>query len=95
VFDDVRPWEQKLEWFDNYTGVVDARKSRGVLAEPRFVEVRHGEPLLAECRHFVECCRERREPITSGGEAERVITVLDAAQRSLDGGGGPVAIASL
>jgi predicted dehydrogenase len=53
------------------------------------------EPLKLECAHFVECVRERRRPLTDGVGGLRVVKVLDAAQRSLDAGGTPVAIAPL
>ena len=40
-----------------------------------------------ECRHFIECCAERRLPRTDGREGLRVLSVLQAAQRSLDSDG--------
>ncbi len=88
VFDDVKPWEEKLQWFDDYTGVIDGRQARGRLADPRFIAVEQGEPLRDECQHFLDCCRSRSQALTSGREAARVIAVLEAAQRSMDGGGG-------
>src|SRR4030095_13381596 len=51
------------------------------------------EPLGLECRHFVECVRERKRPLTDGADGLRVVKVLAAAQASLDAGGAPVAIA--
>ena len=53
------------------------------------------EPLRVECLHFVECIRERKQPLTDGVGGLRVVKVLDAAQRSLKSGGQPVAIAPL
>jgi predicted dehydrogenase len=53
------------------------------------------EPLRVECLHFVECVRERKQPLTDGLGGLRVVKVLDAAQRSLKAGGQPVAIAPL
>jgi predicted dehydrogenase len=50
------------------------------------------EPLRIECQHFVECVRDRRTPATDGVSGLRVVKVLDAAQRSLQQGGAPVAI---
>jgi len=41
------------------------------------------EPLLVEDRHFVECILSGREPLSSGERGLEVVTVLDAAQRSL------------
>ena len=51
------------------------------------------EPLTLECRHFLECVRDRRTPLTDGADGLRVVKVLAAAQASLDAGGTPVAIA--
>jgi predicted dehydrogenase len=51
------------------------------------------EPLTIECRHFVECVRTRKPPLTSGLDGLRVVKVLAAAQQSLEAGGAPVAIA--
>jgi predicted dehydrogenase len=43
-----------------------------------------GEPLRAECRHFLECIASGAEPLTGGPEALAVIRVLEAMQRSLE-----------
>src|SRR5206468_5068454 len=51
------------------------------------------EPLRIECQHFVDCVREHRRPLSDGADGLRVVRVLDAAQRSLDAGGHPVALA--
>ena len=40
-------------------------------------------PLLKECMHFVECCIERKKPITDGEEGLRVLKVLNSLQASL------------
>jgi predicted dehydrogenase len=46
-----------------------------------------GEPLRAECQHFVTCVAEGQAPLTGGREAVAVVRVLEAMQRSLAGGG--------
>jgi predicted dehydrogenase len=51
-----------------------------------------GEPLRAECQHFVNCLREGRTPRSDGRDGLRVVQVLEAAERSLRNGGRPVAI---
>jgi predicted dehydrogenase len=53
------------------------------------------EPLRIECLHFLECVRERKQPLSDGHDGLRVVKVLDAAQRSLQKNGIPVAIDSL
>ena len=52
------------------------------------------EPLTLECRHFVDCIRERKPPLTSGEDGLKVVKVLAAAQASLAQGGAPVPIAA-
>jgi predicted dehydrogenase len=56
--------------------------------------VKVGEPLRLECEHFLECIRERKQPVSDGRDGLRVIRVLDAAQRSLKNNGSPVPLAS-
>jgi predicted dehydrogenase len=45
------------------------------------------EPLMLECAHFVDCIRQGQRPQTDGENGLRVVTVLEAAQQSLDAGG--------
>jgi predicted dehydrogenase len=42
-----------------------------------------GEPLRAECDHFLECVATGRAPLTGGRQALAVVRVLEAMQRSL------------
>jgi predicted dehydrogenase len=51
-----------------------------------------GEPVRAECQHFVNCLREGRTPRSDGRDGLRVVQVLEAAERSLRNDGRPVAI---
>jgi predicted dehydrogenase len=51
------------------------------------------EPLRIECQHFVDCVRDRKNPLTDGADGLRVVRVLAAAQASLDAGGSPVPVA--
>lgn len=50
------------------------------------------EPLRLECAHFVECIRERKQPLTDGENGLRVVRVLEAGQQSLDQGGTKIAL---
>ncbi|HEX7609731.1 MAG TPA: Gfo/Idh/MocA family oxidoreductase [Solirubrobacteraceae bacterium] len=43
------------------------------------------EPLRIECEHFIECVRTGATPRSDGGSGLRVVRVLEALQRSLDG----------
>ena len=87
VFDDTLPWKEKLVLYRQplvWSGgqVPEAKKSNGEL-----VEVAQEEPLRLECSHFIECCDQRKAPITDGREGLRVLQVLNAAQQSLDKNG--------
>jgi len=55
-------------------------------------QIKTGEPLAAECRHFLECIEKRERPRSDGAEGLRVLRVLDAAQKSLEAGGAPVSL---
>jgi predicted dehydrogenase len=56
-------------------------------------QVSMAEPLDLECRHFVECVREGKRPLTDGPSALAVVRVLEAATTSLAGDGVPVSMA--
>lgn len=47
------------------------------------VEFGTDEPLLVECRAFLEAIETRRTPLTDGASGLRVLQVLETAQRSL------------
>lgn len=49
--------------------------------------VKSGEPLQAECAHFIDSVRERKAPLTDGVNGLTVVKVLESAQRSMDSGG--------
>ena len=46
-----------------------------------------GEPLKAECQHFLECIAYGKEPITGGREGLKVVRTLEAIDRSIRAGG--------
>jgi UDP-2-acetamido-3-amino-2,3-dideoxy-glucuronate N-acetyltransferase len=87
VFDDTLPWKEKLSLYRQplvWSGgsVPETKKSKG-----EFVQIPEDEPLRIECAHFLECCDQRKAPITDGHEGLRVLQVLNAAQQSLDSDG--------
>lgn len=83
VFDDGEPWPEKLQIYREYLSVVDGQTEPQPRARAEARMVEEEEPLLAECRHFLEACRDRSRPRTDGQEGLRVLTVLDMAHRSL------------
>ena len=83
VFDDVAK-ERKLTLYNHsvdWVGRVPVPRPENAEEVPFRVE----EPLLAECRHFLECMETRRRPRTDGEEGLAVLEILAACQRSLDG----------
>jgi len=56
-------------------------------ATPEIVSLEMEEPLRMECQHFLDCIASRQAPLSDGNEGLRVLKILDASQRSLDGGG--------
>jgi UDP-2-acetamido-3-amino-2,3-dideoxy-glucuronate N-acetyltransferase len=91
VFDDVAPekklllYEHGIEWIDR---VPVPRKQ-----EATAVEFTMAEPLKLECQHFLDCLKSRNSPRTDGRSGLRVLQVLDACQKSLQGQGETVPLA--
>jgi predicted dehydrogenase len=56
------------------------------------VEYAAVEPLRSECEHFVDCVTHRRQPRTDGLNGLRVLSVLQASQRSIQINGEPVTL---
>ena len=88
VFDDTAEdklvlYPHKVEWKNR---VPTAVKAQGTV-----VPLDEGEPLRAECAHFLDCVSTRRSPVSDGAEGLRVLRVLDACQRAV--GNGVIALA--
>ncbi len=84
VFDDTAEhklvmYPHKVEWKN--------RIPTAIKAKPEVVQLDTREPLQAECQAFLDAIASRTPPITDGREGLRVLTVLDACQRSLLQGG--------
>jgi predicted dehydrogenase len=50
------------------------------------------EPLRSQCLQFLKSIETRERPLTDGESGLRVLRVLDAAERSLAGGGTPTVL---
>lgn len=82
VFDDTEKKDKlvlfphSIDWKDN---VPIANK-----ADASPVELDQGEPLRAECQHFLDCVETRKTPRTDGEEGVRVLSVLHRCQQALE-----------
>ena len=91
VFDDtlaegkLRIYDQGIEFTDDGRPVPRRSSESTVLIDA-------AEPLLLECRHFLDRVADRAEPLTGGANGLAVLKVLEASQRSLERGGAPVAL---
>ena len=94
VFDDLEA-NEKLRVYDKGAQLNQDYNTFAEYVGLRFGDItmpyiKVGEPLQIECRHFLECVRTRRTPVSDGQDGLRVVKVLDAAQRSLKRNGEPV-----
>jgi predicted dehydrogenase len=96
VFDDMESSE-KIKIFD-----------KGVTSAPQFAQygeeiaLRFGdivipylkmqEPLYLECKHFINCILEGKQPVSDGRNGLEVVRILEACDRSLSQGGQPVSL---
>jgi UDP-2-acetamido-3-amino-2,3-dideoxy-glucuronate N-acetyltransferase len=74
-------FNHKIEWIDRFPVPIKAKGEA--------VKLSNAEPLLLECRHFLECLEKRKAPRTSGDSALKVLRVLQACQTSLENKGVP------
>lgn len=88
VFDDLEPerklvlYRHQIEWRDR---IPVAKKEDGEV-----VPIAKAEPLKEECKHFLECIRDGKAPLTDGESGLRVLQVLDSCEQSLRRKGEPV-----
>jgi UDP-2-acetamido-3-amino-2,3-dideoxy-glucuronate N-acetyltransferase len=87
VFDDTETerklvlYPHRIDWVNRFPV---ARK-----AECEVVPLVKEEPLKNECRHFLECVRDRRTPRTDGENGLRVLKILHACGQSIRENGQP------
>ena len=75
----------KVKGQDNPSyGEFHYRLHSGDILAPR---VQMSEPLANECAHFLECVATGQTPLTDGRNGIEVVSVLEAAQRSLENNG--------
>ena len=80
VFDDTAEhklvlYPHRVEWKNRIPTAIKANGEN--------VTLENKEPLKTECQHFIDCVASRSTPLTDGKEGLKVLTILDACQRSL------------
>ena len=86
VFNDMMPWKDKLFLYSHEI-LWENNVPVPAKAEPERLDIPQNEPLRLECEHFLDCISNGTKPITDGREGLRVLKILKASQRSLDGEG--------
>jgi len=84
VFDDMRKeklliYPHTIEW--------KGRVPVAAKADAEVIKIEEGEPLKAECSHFLECIENSSVPKTDGREGLEVLKILQASQGSLNNAG--------
>jgi predicted dehydrogenase len=97
VYDDLEPTEQVKIYDRGITISDDVEAKRGVMVGYRTGDVwsphiPRVEPLAQMVRHFAECIRENKQPLTNGEVGLRIVRILEAAQRSIKAQGGRITI---
>lgn len=83
VFEDSQPdWGRKLILYRHEVAMT-SQGPEAISRGSEVIPVERGEPLLEECRHFIDCIQRRRTPRTDGREAIAVLKVLQQAGLSL------------
>lgn len=103
VYDDVHP-DHKIQIYDKgiarnnlaaHLGEFDSFgkfqliRRAGDLLIPK---IDFTEPLQAQCRHFIDCIRENKRPVTDGEHGLAVVRILEAGRKSLLQKGKKIAI---
>ena len=85
VFDDVRSGAEKLLL---YPHVIDWEGEIPTITKAESIPLAYNddEPLQNECRHFLDCIEHNVRPESDAAEGRRVLSILDACQRSLTSG---------
>ena len=97
VWNDLEPVEP-IKIYDRGIDIDSSLETRrGILISYRIGDIHspnlpREEPLQNVVRHFAECIREQKVPITSGEVGLRVVRVLEAAQRSIKSQGGRITL---
>lgn len=81
VFDGVKNelmiYSHKIKWQKN-------KIPEAIKADGKVIKIPEKEPLIEEAKHFLDCIKKRKTPITDGKEGLRVLKILNLCQRSYE-----------
>jgi len=93
VFNDAIPTENLRIYdkgVDYKPGIADYMQSLTLrFGDIHIPKIPQGEPLKIECQHFIDCVRDRKQPISDGKNGLEVVKILEAATKSLKNKGQP------
>jgi predicted dehydrogenase len=94
TFDDMEATE-KIRLCDKGAAVTQDMNTYAEIISLRFGDIvipkiPGGEPLAAECRHFIDCVLDDETVRSDGNDGLRVVQVLEAGQMSLKNNGQPI-----
>lgn len=90
TFDDYSK-KSKLKYYDSRPKIIKGKlvtRDKGVYIPP----ICNAKPLTEQLKHFLWCIKNKEVPLTDGGEALKVVKVLEAAQKSLAKRGAPIRV---
>ena len=81
LFDDIA--EEKLNLYPHKIHWTNGKIPSVEKAEKVALPYANEKPLRNECQHFIQCIQTRTQPRTDGEEGLAVLSVLDAAERTI------------
>ena len=82
VFDDTEP-EDKITFYERQVSLNSSKKFCYHTGDTYSPFLDRTEPVARMCQHFVECCLTGATPRTDGAHALKIISTLEASDRSL------------
>ena len=82
VFDDRKPWAEKLTLTKNCYHWKESQFEANDHLRTEAIPLSEAEPLKNECLHFLTCIQKGETPLTSGEEGLCVTQVLETAENS-------------
>lgn len=81
LYDDMED-SKKIKIYEK--GVDDLGFTKSQESDFYFPEVEKKEPLRTEVNHFLNCIKEKKEPLVNGDSGLKVVKILQASQKSLE-----------